>query len=695
MARDVAAIMRPRTVAVLGASATRRAQGNHVIANLQRAGFPGTILPIHASAAEIEGLATVNAIAGLPRGVDTAVVAVAAPGVAAALADLDRAGVRSAVIFSNGFSAADAAACRAVMDATEMVVHGPNCMGLIDFAECMPLYPSTITSKVHAGTVALIAQSGSAAISLMNSSDFGLTSVVTMGSEWQVTAPDYLRFFAADPRTQVIGVVLESIRFPAEFAAAAATVRAAGKSMAVLKVGRSDVGSLAVQAHTGALISRADAYDHFFARAGVPVTRDYDELIATVHALAATPRRAAGGRIGIVGISGGETALACDLAADLGIHPATFAPATEVAIRAALPGAAGINPLDLGATVNHGPDQDRAAIDAILADPNVDTLVLVQDSQASLTPTMLNNYTPHIMEYGRLTERSAKPVVIVSPTAENTNPRIHEMMAPFQVPVLRGLRAGLIAARNLAPHAAAEPVRYPPHPQLEILRAELAGLSGPLSAALTRRLLAAYDIPIARSALVPDIEAAVAAASAIGFPMVAKIDSPDVPHRSDVGGVELAIADTAALRAALARILARVTAARPGARISGFELQQHLAGRVEAMAGFVAAPPFGAVLTLGTGGTMVELQADHGVDLCPMSTDQAAAMLTGTRLGALLGGYRALMPRTDLAPVARLAADLSRLAADLGDLITGCDLNPILIAPGTGETTVVDALLTM
>ncbi len=693
MKRDVTAIMRPATVAVIGASGTRRTQGNQVIGNLQRAGFQGTILPVHASAETIEGLPVINGIAALPPGIDTAVVAIPASGVAAALADLDRAGVRSAVIFSNGFTTAEADACRAVMGATGMVIHGPNCMGLIDTHDRMPLYPATITAKVHPGPVALIAQSGSAAISLMNSSDFGLSTIVTMGSEWQVTAPDYMRFFAADDRTSVIGVVLESIQRPAEFAEGVEIVRAAGKSLAILKVGRSDVGNLAVQAHTGALISRADAYERFFARCGVTVTRDYEELIATLHCLVSTPRRAAGPRIGIVGISGGETALACDIAADLGIAPAAFTPETTASIIAALPGAAGLNPLDLGATVNHGPEQDRAAIDAILADPGVDSLLLVQDSQASLTPTMLNNYTPHIIEYGKLTERSPKPIVIVSPTAENTNPRIHELMAEYQVPVLRGLRAGLVALRNLAPLAPATSTAHQPHPELPALRAELAGQHGPLPAGLARRILAAYHIPLVRSAVVPTPDAAIVAAAAIGYPLVLKIESPDIAHRSDAGGVALGIADEPALRAALTAMLARVLAAKPHARIAGFELQEHLADRVEAMAGFLAAPPFGAVITLGTGGTMVELQADRAVDLCPLSPPQASAMLAQTRLGALLGGYRNLIPATNTSPLTTLAANLSRLAADLGDVITECDLNPVLVEKATGTVRVVDALL--
>lgn len=697
MPRDVAAIMRPASVAVIGASATRVTQGNQVIGNLQRAGFAGRILPVHATAETINGLPATNAIAALPPGLDLAVLAIPAAGVPAALTALQAAGVRAAVVYSNGFTPAEEQHFRAVSDAATMVVHGPNCMGLIDLHHAMPLYPATITAKVRPGDVALIAQSGSAAISLMNSASCGLSTIVTMGSEFQVTAPDYMRFFATDSHTRVVGVVLESIQNPTEFAHAAALLHAAGKSLAILKVGRSDIGNRAVQAHTGAMISRADAYDRFFARHHIPVARDYDELIATLECFAATSRAPAPGALGIVGISGGETALACDLAAELALPIATFTPSTAARVTAALAGAAA-NPLDLGSTVNHTPEQDRAAIAAILDAPEVGTLLFVQDAQATLTPTMLNNYTPHLQEYARHAGRTEKPVILLSPTAENTHPTVHAMMAAEGIPVLRGLRPGLVAVRNLATRAAARahaapPASRTPNPAAAELRQALAGLSGPLPAALAHRILAAYDIPLARSTIALTAEAALQAAPAIGFPLVLKIASPDIPHRSDAGGVEVGIAGPAALRDAIARMSVRIAAALPHARITGFELQEQLTDHIEAMAGFVAAPPFGALLTLGTGGTMVELQADRSVELCPLTPPVAAAMLAATRLGALLGGYRNLVPRTDTAPLARLAANLSCLAADLSGRIAECDLNPVLVRKGSGEVRVVDTLL--
>lgn len=693
--RDVESLLRPRVVAVIGASAGRQTQGNGVIRNLREVGYTGRIVPVHPTAAEIDGLAAVSDVADLPEDTDTAVIAIPAPRVVGVLEALERRKIRSAVVFSNGFPAAQEAAFRALAADSAMVIHGPNCMGLINVSDGIRLYPSTVTAKVRPGPVALIAQSGSAAISLMNSTAAGLSKVVTMGSEFQVTAPDYLRWLAGDDTTRVIGVVLESIRSPAQFAAAAACVRAAGKSLVVLKVGRSDAGVLAVQAHTGALISSQDAYDCFFAQHAIPTVRDYDELIASVECFAACRTRPRGARIGVVGISGGETALASDVAAELGVPLAAWSTETEARVRAALPGAPGLNPLDLGSTVHHTVEQDDAAITAILDDPAADSLLVIQDSQATLTPTMLNNYTPRILAYGRLGEVSRKPLVMVSPSGENTHPQIIEWMTPCGVPVLRGLRPGLVALRNLATSAAAPLAPSPHRAQVPpALRREVeAAPPGPLPAALCAKLLAAYDIPLARAAFARSAPEALAAAERIGFPLVLKIASPDIPHRSDVGGVARGLHDASALREALARMERTVGAARPQARIDGFEVQEEFFDHVEAMAGFLAAPPFGALVLVGSGGVLVEIEADRAVGLAPLAPEQAQALIARTRLGTRLGGYRNLMPQTDTAPLAALLARLSALASDFCDAIGACDLNPVLIRKETGAATVVDALL--
>lgn len=220
----------------------------------------------------------------------------------------------------------------------------------------------------------------------------------------------------------------------------------------------------------------------------------------------------------------------------------------------------------------------------------------------------------------------------------------------------------------------------------------LAGRSGALDPATAFEVLRAYGLPVVKSIVARDADEAVRRAGEVGFPMVVKVASATIQHRSDVGGVVLDVADEASLRAAIGRIAASVAAARPDATIDGYEMQEQLVDGVEAMAGFTAAAPFGPLVVAGSGGTLVEVMADRAVKLAPLSADEARGMLAQTKLAKILGGYRNLMPETDIAPLADVVAKLSQLACDLDGVLVACDINPVLVRKGTGEVRIVDAL---
>lgn len=699
---DVTPMVRPRSVAVVGASAKRVTQGNVVISNLKSWGYTGEILPIHPQADQIEGLRAVNSVAEIREETDLAIIAIPAAHVPGMLQELESSSVRSAIVFTNGFSHDEEAALRAFGAESRIVVHGPNCMGLVNFTDSIPLYPSRPSLRLRPGNVALVAQSGSAAISVMNSTVIGLSKVVTVGSEFQVAAADYVRWLADDDETRVIGVVAESIKSPRALAEAAERVHAAGKSLVVLKVGRSDVGVAATQAHTGALVSDRDAYDSFFRETNIATVADYDELIAALECSAVARRMVRGASIGIVGISGGQTALACDVAEAQGVTVAAYSAATRQRLRAALPGTAGNNPVDFGATVNVEDRNTPEAMKAVLADENVGAVIALQDTQESLNPATLQNYMNVLGVYAEAGKASETPLVVISPTSENVDPGVRAMLADNGVPLLRGLHAGLRAVGNLAlgkPGPAGSwarqrgaAARAPFNKEAAGLRREIEQCSGTLDAELSFRLLRAYGIPLVKSIVVKDESEATAHMSEIGFPMVVKVASRDVQHRSDVGGVVLDVRDEVALRQAIKTIAENVSKALPAATIDGYELQEQLVDGVEAMVGFTGAPPFGKMIVLGSGGTLVELVADRAVALAPLNHEQAGAMLGRTKLDRILGGYRNLMPQTDTSNLVDLAVRLSQLASDFEGLLAACDLNPVLIRKGSGEVRAVDAL---
>jgi len=698
MFRNVETLVRPKTVAVIGASSRNQSQGNIVIDNLVRRSFSGRIIPVHPSAGTIDGLPTVLSIADLPDDVDLAIASVPASAAMETAAALEKRGVKSAIFFAAGFTDAETRSFQEMALAARINIHGPNCMGLINCTDDIFLYPAKPTDALRQGPVSLIAQSGSAAISVINAALFGFAKIITVGSEFQVTAADYLRWMASDDHTTTVGIILEGIKDPAAFAQAAERLFASGKSLVVLNVGRSQSGAAAAKAHTGAMTSAADNYELFFRDCGVPVVDDYDELIASLQCLAAWGRQTGEGRLAIAGISGGQTALACDIAESVGTTLTTFSDATTRTLQEILPGTSGRNPIDLGAVVGRETRNNEGGIDTILASPETDILALIQDSQTSLNERSLRYYLSVIAAYCQSAAKAGKPIIAISPSSQEIHPEIRQAFDSNGIPVIRGLREGLVGIRTCYASKSARAKRRVGErrndPVVAALRAEIEHQDGQLTAQQCARLLDAYEIPTVKSVLVRDRAEAAARAMDVEYPLVVKVASGDIAHRSELGGVVTDVADAAALEAAIAAIKANVCERAPDAVIEGFELQTQFQGDLEAVAGFVAAPSFGAKVIVGTGGTLVELYADRALGLAPLDHDEAQDMISSAQLGDRLNGYRNLIPETDTGPLVKLLVNLSNLTRDFGDLIAECDLNPVMIRKGTGECMVVDVLMT-
>src|SRR5471032_1855683 len=498
------ALIRPRTIAVIGASPNRVTLGNVALDNLAHYKYAGTVIPVHGEAKEIAGFPAVSSIEALPDGVDTALASVPAAGVADVVRRLEKRGVKTAIVNTAGFTDVQDIELRQLVKTSKILMHGPNCMGLINLSDATPIYTGGITSRVRKGPVALIAQSGSAGISVINSSTCGFSKIVTIGSEYRVTGADYLRWFAGDDDTRVIGLVLESIPDADKFADAVDKVHAAGKAMVVLKVGRSATGARATLAHTGALIRNDDAFKGFAERYGFPVVSDYEELIATLEAFAVSRKRPGRGDIGLMGISGGETALACDICEEVGLPLAEFSEATSTALRTALPGIPGQNPLDIGQSIGRQAGSALAGMEAIMTAEEVGIGIVLQDMQASLPATSHRNYAVHLGTVAELSRKVDKPIVLISPTPEIMSERLLSHLAYTDVPPLRGLWPGLVAVKNMLDWAGRKPDRRrladrTLTPERTQLRKEIAPLKGSLPSTLVGRLLASYGIPVVKS----------------------------------------------------------------------------------------------------------------------------------------------------------------------------------------------------
>jgi acyl-CoA synthetase (NDP forming) len=690
-------LIRPRSVAILGASARRRTAGNDVIANLRGQEFSGPIIAVHRDARSIDGVPAVPSVAHLPDDLDAAVVSLPAHAVVPALRMLARHGCRSAMVPSVGMSGADQRELASLTAAAPLQLLGPNCLGLVNYTDRVPLWiAEAIVSGEPPGHTALVAQSGSACIFTVRAAPtVGFSKVISSGNELGVTTGDYLSWLAADPATSSVGVVIESLRDLAAFVVGVDALRRAGKPIVALKVGRSRQGMAATVAHTGALVGDGQAYDALFADLDIPTVGDYDEMASVLECFQdAATRSSSGPRVAMVTISGGQAAMGADLAERCGTPLADLAPETVGRLRELAPDADVNNPYDIGASLVITRESYAEALRVLADDPGVDVIIPVLDGADTLSEVEVS-YAKRYFEGAADAAEGKRPVPVI--VASSSSLGIHKLCREWlgDVPILRGMHNALIAAqalpRNLT--AVSRGARSPvAPPDREALRDAVVDAGGSVSHDLGRRLLEAYGVPVVRSVVAPDAEAAVAAADALGYPVVIKVTSADIAHRSEIGGVVTGIADAIGVRAAVHGIATRVGEAQPAAEIGGFEVQPHVAGALEAMMGFVTDPVFGATVSVGSGGTLVELIADLAVAGVPMTRTAARRTIARTMLARIAGGYRNLVAVTDLAPLARALEALSHLAADFSDLFAEVDLNPVLVQPGSGRVVVVDAL---
>lgn len=696
----ISAVLCPASVVVIGASTRRASSGNEAISNLIRSKYPrDRLYVVHPSASTIDGLPVTNSIAQLPEAVDLALLSLPASAVLPALMDLEQRGCRAAIVPTAGFDESQTAELEAFLATSNLVLHGHNCMGVLNVADGVPLwFYDGLLTELPAGPISIVSQSGSATFLARATEDIGFARIVSTGNETDLSTTDYLTWLASDPETKVVGIVIESISSVSEFEQAIRMLRAAGKPAVVLKVGRTELGKQATQAHTGALIGSDDSYLSLFDRLDLPIVGDYDQMAVTLQLLA-TPGmpRAQGPRIAVLTDSGGEAGLAADLAERVNATVPPFDSATVSRLSELMPGTTMNNPFDVGAN----PVSDDAYNEAFTlaaADPGIDSVMIVVETHASMNDMEIEYAGEMMSDAIAAACNVGKPVAVVCSSSSSTHPGFRKFLDP-SVPVLRGIDNAYVAlaasAKNYKPVANRDlprPTGVPSSDELVRLQASVGACSGVLPHALTNDLLASYGLNGVPTQMISCL-AELAELDDFEHPVVVKVCSRDIPHRSDVGGVITGISNSSDLRAAVDSIQVSVSKRLPFAVIDGFEIQKQIVDAHEAVLGFVSDPIFGSTVTVGSGGVLVELLADSASAPAPISIDEAADRIERTVMGQILNGYRHLHPETDLGELIDTLVRFSWLAHDFSDYLEAADLNPVLVEYGSGSVSVVDALL--
>jgi acetyl-CoA synthetase (ADP-forming) len=697
-AADLGALLRPRSVAVIGASEDAGKFGGRVLRLLVQHGFAGAIYPINRTRETLLGLPAYPSVESTPTPPDLAVMAVPRDAVPEAVAACARAGTRAAIVITARFS--DAGEAGAALEreivgmarAAGMRLMGPNCLGLVSPVNRLVLCssPSLFDPNLPMGRIGLISSSGALMATMLDRArtrGIGLSHAFSIGNQADLDLADYLDGLATDPHTAALCAYVEGVKDAPRFLAAACRVRAAGKPLLIVKAGRSEAGAAAAFSHTAALTGSHAAFTAACRDVGALVLDDLDAMIPLAESLIRHPAPLPEA-VAVLTPSGGAGALAADRLAGAGLPLAALGGETVARLAAWYPpGEPPGNPVDLGAT--RGDGLNAAAGDlvaALMAAPEVGAVL------APLTTAPDMARIAALLADGAEAAGQAKPLIgVLHPGAAADEAR--------RVLTARGVLHGDSldeAARVLTGHrawAALQPRPRPARPA-DLPPAPPALPPGALGEATAKAALAAYGVPVNRGETVADAAAAVAAASRLRPPFAVKVVSPDIVHKSDAGGVALDLPDAEAAAAAVGAMAACLAQTHPAARIEGYLVQEMARGHLEVLIGARRDPQFGPMITVGAGGVLAELLADVVTACAPVDAATARAMLESLRLAPLLAGHRG-GPPLDLVALAETVSRVSWLAADLGDRFAELDLNPVLVGAAGEGCVAVDARLLM
>lgn len=696
-------LLAPAAIAIIGASPDSSRIRGRLLHLLRENGYTGGLYPVNPSYREIDGVPCFPSVGAIGQPIDLALVAIPAETVLPALEECAAAGIGHAVIISSGFAEQGGAQAglqeeiAALARRTGLRVCGPNAEGFHNdvahvaatFSPAVEVKPGEERLQASERRIGVVAQSGGMGFALYNrgrASGLAFSSIVSTGNEADLTASDFFGHMARDAETAVILLFLESVRDPPVFLAAAAEAAARGKPVVAVKIGRSAAGERAARSHTASMAGWNAAYDAAFAAHGIIRADDPDEAVAIAAAFATAPA-AQGARVAVVTASGGAGAWAADMLAGAGLSLPELSPTLQQAIGAFIPAyGSARNPVDITAQAVLTGGLLRA-IEMLCASPEVDAILAVV-SLASEKRMAID-----IAALKAIVARQAKPVLFYSYTLPSSLARkalaeagltIHTDLGAVAQAMSALVRRGSYAPSGSGgPSGGAAPIR-----------AALARIDGGLSEYDAKELLAQAGVAVPPHRLVTDAAGLDAAAAALGYPLALKIQSPDLPHKTEVGGVRLGIGDAAALRRSYDAMLAELRRRRPDARLQGVLLQPMARPGIEVILGTIRDPGFGPLVMVGAGGVMTELFKDVAYRLAPVDAEGARRMLGELRIARLLDGFRGA-PAADIDALAALVARLSRFAADNRDLVQEVELNPVIVHRAGEGCTIVDALLTV
>jgi len=694
--------LRPQSVAIVGAS-PKASTGGRILANAIASGFQGVIYPVNPNYTEVNGRQCYPSLTDLPEVPDCAVVALPVDHVLAVVDEAAKVGVPSGIVVAEGFADGDTVAGRERQKELQLIaarggmaITGPCCMGLASLKYSFANSYFSIPPDAVPGGVSLISQSGgltNAVTELGASRNLGFNYIISSGNEAVVEMADYIEYLAEDPETRVIACLMEGAKDGAKLrrVLAAATRK---KPVVVLKLGRTESGRRATVAHTGTLAGQHEAYLALFRETGVQLVDTIDQLIETAGLLIYAPLPA-GKRVVFLTISGGATALISDVNASVGLECQALTATTNARLQEILAVDRPFNnPID---TVGM-PRLERGTnltlvLETLLADDDVDVVGMVLSVKRATGP----GQQKLLDQVAACAEKAAKPIFVLSLASNSLTQDCRTFSETTTVPILEDVEGGLKAVRKLVDYAEFRgelETRREATPGFPPVDVRLPDGDTVLTEYASKRILAQSGISITREDLAGTSDAAAAIADTLGYPVVLKIQSPDVPHKSDAGGVYLGAHSPEEVRAGYHRIVKSVTTQHPKARIDGVLVQEMITDGLEVIVGMVHDVQFGPLVMVGMGGIFVEVFKDAAFRLPPLAAEDVRGMLAELTGGVLLQGLRGNPPR-DVDALLNCVVRFADFVAQTAGQFSAVEMNPVMVRPKGSGIAVADALMTV